>query len=168
MKLIRLHGKWGQGLFAKVSDEDYEKVSKYKWSGHLDNYSRKRKDGIKTIYVRTYLWENSIETMVYLHHLIAGKERGLVVDHINRDTLDNKRSNLRVVSQRINNLNRIPRILSGGLGAVKVKSGKWRSQLKVNDKQTYLGLFNTKEEAHQNTVNVYKKLKNLRNNYVYN
>lgn len=45
-------------------------------------------------------------TMVKLHHLIVGKPpEGKVTDHINRNKLDNRRKNLRFVTQRENLLN---------------------------------------------------------------
>ena len=44
--------------------------------------------------------------LVKLHHLVLGKpENGLVTDHINRNKLDNRKENLRFVTQRENLLN---------------------------------------------------------------
>jgi hypothetical protein len=42
---------------------------------------------------------------VYLHRLIAGAKPGQIVDHINRDTYDNRRCNLRFVTRSENALN---------------------------------------------------------------
>jgi len=41
----------------------------------------------------------------YLHQLILGRKDGFVIDHINRDKLDNRRENLRFITQRQNCLN---------------------------------------------------------------
>jgi len=46
------------------------------------------------------------QTTLYLHRLLMGTPPGLKTDHINHDTLDNRRSNLRVVTNRQNNENR--------------------------------------------------------------
>lgn len=47
---------------------------------------------------------------IYLHHMLMGEKPrsgGLVVDHVNHDTLDNRRANLRAVTQRENCANRM-------------------------------------------------------------
>lgn len=88
-----------------------------------------------------------------LHRIIAklmfGEySKSLVVDHIDRNKLNNSRSNIRLVSVLQNNLNRS----NPGrkfFGATYLKSrGKWQSQIKINGKQTYLGLYDTEYEAH--------------------
>lgn len=43
----------------------------------------------------------------YMHRVITGAPKGMVVDHLNHDTLDNRRTNLRVGGQRENGLNRL-------------------------------------------------------------
>ncbi len=45
-------------------------------------------------------------TTIYLHRVVMGSPKGLTVDHINHDTLDNRRSNLKVCSQSVNSNNR--------------------------------------------------------------
>lgn len=86
--------KLSNGLFTFVSEQDFEAVSKFKW--YASNESRDRK---KWYAVR---FENKVK--IRLHRFIMGLERfnPLVVDHIDGDGLDNRRENLRVVTQREN------------------------------------------------------------------
>ena len=80
--------------------------------------------------------------------LLAPIPEGMEVDHINGDKLDNRRSNLRVVTHRENSYNQ---------GAYKgrrykgvyfhAKTGKWRASLNKDRRTHYLGLFETEEDA---------------------
>lgn len=96
MKQIRL----SQGLFALVSDEDFEHLSKYKWSA--SNESRKTKWYAvrfeivcgKKVKIRMHR-----SVVQYAGHSIP---EGHVVDHINHNSLDNRRSNLEVITQTEN------------------------------------------------------------------
>ncbi len=86
---------------------------------------------------------------IYLHRQIAGAPRGLDVDHINRDRLDNRRSNLRVCTRGQNLQNVASRggsSLHRGVSWSKV-AGKWRADVKLEGKQHYLGLFECEEDA---------------------
>lgn len=86
-----------QGRFALVDEKNLEKVSKYNWSLSKNGnkyYARRRKPGKRN---------KSIN--IYMHHDIIGKKYGLVVDHINNNTLDNTEKNLRFVTKSINALN---------------------------------------------------------------
>ena len=87
---------------------------------------------------------------VRLHHLIMGKPpKPLVTDHINRDRLDNRKSNLRFVTFRrnIQNAKGQPN-RSGFKGVAYVNTtGKWRAYIKPHGKQLNIGTFTTKEEA---------------------
>jgi len=66
------------------------------------------------------------------------------LDHINRDKSDNRISNLRIATRQENNWN------STGKGYYWHKaSNKWMSCITLNNKQIYLGLFNTEDEARE-------------------
>jgi hypothetical protein len=65
-------------------------------------YAYKRPKG-KQIYVRgCYKGE-----YLYMHHIAHGKQKGMVIDHINKNSLDNRENNLRLVSYAVNAVNRI-------------------------------------------------------------
>lgn len=98
-------------------------------------------------YARTTLGESR----EYLHRLVLGHEcAGLEVDHINGDTLDNRRSNLRAVTHAENAANRIGRHArnrSGYRGVYKNERGSWTAQTAIGGKTRYLGRYETPEEA---------------------
>ena len=82
-----------------------------------------------------------------IHRIIAFAYLGLdienpkkVIDHINRDKLDNQVSNLRLVSQQENQFNR------NAKGYTK-NGNKYQAKIRINGKKTYLGSFDTEEEA---------------------
>ncbi len=74
------------------------------------------------------------------------------IDHINQDTGDNRFSNLRVVSRAVNQQNQRRAQCSnkstGLLGSYKHADGRFVASIRVDGKQTYLGLFDTAELAH--------------------
>lgn len=94
-------------------------------------------------------WYARNEDNQYLHRLIAGVTKRLdEVDHINGDSLDNRRGNLRVVTHKQNQQNRAYGYGKVGLrGVVITKSGRFVAQVKVDGKGHYLGTYATQEEA---------------------
>jgi hypothetical protein len=83
-----------------------------------------------------------------LHNLVLPSIPGMCRDHINGNKLDNRRQNLRYVTHAQNMLNRAGSSACGIKGvSVHKASGKWQAQIRVGGKVTYLGLFNTPEEA---------------------
>jgi hypothetical protein len=89
--------------------------------------------------------------MSYMHRLIVGAEDGFQVDHINGDTLDNRRENLRVCSQFENQRNMRPR--SRGTKGVHFTVNRshlkspWQAYITFNRKRKHIGYFCTMEEA---------------------
>jgi hypothetical protein len=76
--------------------------------------------------------------------------RGAVVDHINGDTLDNRRCNLRVVSHRENvwNQHGAGRDSQSGLRGVRAHRNSWHAYICEGRKMHHLGAFDTKEQAY--------------------
>lgn len=78
--------------------------------------------------------------MVYMHHLILPPKEGLVVDHLNRNGLDNRRINLRYATKEQNGAN-----MDRGkpFKGVTARRGRWVAQIASE----YLGIFDTEAEA---------------------
>lgn len=80
-----------------------------------------------------------------LHKFIMNVEDSKVVDHINHDTLDNTKGNLRVISHSNNSMNRKSRNSNNKSGYRNVcwskSENKWIVQLQVNKHNTVLGKF---------------------------
>ena len=100
--------------------------------------------------------EIKVNYVVWHAHRLAwlfetGEDPGAyTVDHINRNKDDNRIQNLRLAtpSQQQGNKDLQLNNTSGFRGVCWHKaSKKWKAQLRINGKQTYLGLFTTKEEA---------------------
>jgi hypothetical protein len=75
----------------------------YKGTININNQKRKNQD-YKLAYLRWYFGKRAV--ILKLHHAIIGKpERGMVVDHINCNPLDNRKENLRIISFKENTRN---------------------------------------------------------------
>lgn len=103
------------------------------------------------VHVRTQKTEQGKKKSTFLNKLIMNPESGMVVDHINHDTLDNRRINLRVVTPGQNGQNRNgpPSNNSSGYRGVYREGTRWRAQYRHLGIDHYLGTFSTKEEAHE-------------------
>ena len=129
MKKIKLT----QGKFALVDNEDFEWLNQWKW-GYDGRYARRREKNIK----------------IYMHTLINKTPKGKLTDHINRNKLDNRKSNLRSANFTLNINNSSLRYTnkSGHKGVwFWEKRNKWLSSITVNYKKIYLGIFEDKKAA---------------------
>jgi HNH endonuclease len=89
---------------------------------------------------------------VGFHRFVMGDPKGLQVDHRNGNTLNNRRYNLRVATNaqnRMNLRNHTKQNSTGYRGVYYWKDGRGRpfSMISLNDVKTYLGTFDTEEEA---------------------
>lgn len=130
--------------FAIVDDEDYADLAQYRW--YLVGF-RGRYAG------RSQILSDGRWTTVYMHRLVIKAPNGVQVDHANRDPLDNRRSNLRLCTQSLNNANaaswKLP--ISGYRGVYfdprPRKARPWRVEICVAGERRYRGRFCTPEEA---------------------
>jgi len=131
-----------QGKIAIVDDADYEWLIQYSWhvaSNHNTWYARR---GIGR--------PNKHTQIIRMHREIMNPPPGMMVDHVNHDGLDNRRSNLRNVTttQNRHNGRKQSRNTSGYKGVCWDKyNSKWHVRIGHNGKTTFLGLFDCKVEA---------------------
>ena len=100
--------------------------------------------------LRTYLrgWDSSKKKKVLFHREIMKAEQGVQVDHINGNSLDNRKSNLRVCSHAENIWNRSAHSNNtSGYKGVSKSDNKWKACIKKHGKFYYLGVFDTPQEA---------------------
>ena len=142
MKLIPLT----QGQFAKVDDDMYEELNQYNW------YARYNKSTNHFYVIRAakIIKVNKSAKHLRMHRVIMNCPEGMVVDHINHDTLDNRRSNLRICTVAQNTYNRRPNKKSKskykGVGWRENRS-HWHVAISVNGKKISLKTFKCEHEA---------------------
>lgn len=87
---------------------------------------------------------HQLVAMAFLNH---NKSNGLIIDHINNNSLDNRLQNLQLITQR-ENLSKDKKGSSKytGVGWYN-RLNKWSSTISINRKSYHLGLFNTELEA---------------------
>ena len=136
-----------QGQVAIVDDIDYEYLMQWKWFAHRD-YGRPHEKYRPARNVRV----DNKRTTRRMYHEIADR-MGLkykIIDHIDQNPLNNRRSNLRSAtnSQNLSNRGRQRNNTSGFRGVDFVRArGEYRARVKVNGKEFCLGHFDTAIEA---------------------
>lgn len=83
--------KYGERIVL-IDDEDYERISKYKW--HL-GYEK----NVDNFYILSNPIINKKQVTLRLHRLIMNAPKNLFVDHKNGDTTDNRKCNLRLCTR---------------------------------------------------------------------
>jgi hypothetical protein len=131
MKLIKLHNK-NKEEYTIVDDEDYE------------IYKDKPLYMTHNGYVRTSNYFSESTFARILMHC----PKGMTVDHINGNQLDNRKSNLRICEMGQNACNKkIYKCNKTGYKGVYVTKRGWKSIIVHNHEVKYIGSFETKEEA---------------------
>ena len=120
-----------------VDIEDVERLQPHKWCMSSN---------------KEYIGSFINGKQVSLHRFILNYNGKLVIDHINRNTFDNRKSNLRIVTRSQNAMNSCAKSTNKtGIKGVSISnntSKKWKAQIFVNGKG-YAEYFETKDEAIQ-------------------
>lgn len=117
--------------------EDIDTINKYKWHLHL-----RKKDNRYDVCSNTF---GTYKTKKYiaLSRFLLNYDGKLCIDHINRNTLDNRKSNLRIVTKFENNLNKG----NNTSGCVGVTWDKNKQKWQVTIKKKFIGRFDDFKEA---------------------
>lgn len=134
MKLIPV----GEDRFATVSDQDYHLVADKTWFLSNKGYA------ISSTHVEGHI------VNFYMHRVIAGVDGDQIVDHRDRDRLNNTRENLRVCDHTLNNGN-LPKRRGcvsrfKGVSWSKQKA-KWHARIKFKGVSRNLGFFSDEVDA---------------------
>ena len=128
---VEIHFEKGQMAF--IDKEDYKKVSSYYWGINSQGYLHSRIKG-KLVRLHLFILDYPFKT----------------VDHINRNKLDNRKSNLRECEQKENTKNMsVKKNNSSGVSGVSFNksTGKWRARIMVDRKEISLGHYTSFEQA---------------------
>ena len=122
-----------------VDKKDFITYNKFKW--HCIKRGR-----------HFHVYRRSNNKTIYLHREILKAKKGQIVDHINRNGLDNRRSNLRIVNKSKNANNAVYRHNTSGYRGVSMRKNEnrnkpYRCYINYNGKQYFLGNFRSAIEA---------------------
>lgn len=137
-----------RGYVAYVDDEDYDFLNQWKWfytngtNGH-NGYAARQ---IRPV-------PRQRQKTIYMHVVLLMPPMGMVVDHINGITSDNRRKNLRVCTKKQNSQNKAGQSLRASKtsqyrGVTWDKAtNKWMAQISINMKRTHIGRYDCEKEA---------------------
>lgn len=138
--IIKLYDKNSGVLDCFIDIEDIDKISHLYWRVRYD----KRHPNC-TSYVESQKRIDGKAKRIHLHRFIMNCPDDMIVDHINGNGLDNRKSNLRVCTQKINAVNRHN---GKTIGVKYVKRNDfWVAYIQFKGKLKYLGYYRTQEEA---------------------
>ncbi len=137
------------GRVALIDEEDFEKLKDYKWHARKtgNNWYAGRSVALKLANGKM------TSKTISLHRVILDlTDPNLIIDHANGNGLDNRRSNLRIVSKQQNSTNRTRRESTNtsgfrGVTVSRIRPPHYRARLSFNNKRIHLGYFFTLEEA---------------------
>lgn len=144
---IELHRRKAENLWTIIDLEDLDRVIgfPYTWFAKYNHTNGE-------YYVTASIYDHGTHRTkpMFLHQFLTGAD-GKDVDHENNDTLDNRKSNLRVVAESNNSKNRKGRNKNNKSGYRNVcwssRDKKWIVQIQIDKKHKRLGSFDDVHEA---------------------
>lgn len=127
-----------RGMIALVDDADFDWLNQWKWHVTAGGYAQRRET------------KSDGGAYILMHRLIVAAPGGVFADHINHDTLDNRRDNLRLATtaQSIRNT-RAWKNRSSVFKGVRLSRNRWAAVIQANGTVFNLGFFLTQREAAQ-------------------
>jgi hypothetical protein len=121
-----------RGYVAIVDDSDLAELSLWKWSASKTKTN---------VYAYRQIVRDGKHIQIYMHRQLSGAQKGQVVDHVNRNGLDNRRSNIRLCDQSLNQGNK--RAIGGASRFKGVwwcrATKKWRAEITQNGRKHRAG-----------------------------
>jgi len=152
MRKIDISTKKYPDTYTLVDDEDHEHLNQWKW--YPKNCRGK-------IYIYRHAWIEDKKNFLAMHRSIMNPSKDMQIDHINGNTLDNRRSNLRIctASQNLQNQKiRSYNCSSKYKGVCFDKAtNKWRAQIMFDKKIKHIGFYKIEEDAARAYNNKAKK-----------
>ena len=143
MKIFILKSKKHGNKEVIIDDEDYDRVSSFKWS-------LLKQKGNKFRVVRQIQIKYKRQELKLHRYILDVKDKNIQVDHINGNPLDNRKCNLRLCSNKENSRNRKTNNKTGYKGVYKFNRNlkkPYIACITFNYKQINLGYFETPKEA---------------------
>jgi len=124
---------------AIVDDEDFKYLNYLKWH---------------TLTVKDLHYAVAKSGKLLMHRIIMNPNKGQCVDHINGNSLDNRKSNLRLCSHSENMRNRKQKTKNkSGYKGIYPSGKKWRTYIQIDKKNTYIGTYDNIKDA----INAYNE-----------
>ncbi len=134
-----------KGQTTKISPEDWNAVSRYSWRAQRGQLG-------KCFYAVRNSWIDGVESCMLLSRFILGLQKGdyRMADHIDHNTLDNRRENLRIAtpSQSACNTRMRSHNRTGFKGVIQKRNGKYISRVHYEGRHISGRQKDTPEEAH--------------------
>ncbi len=143
--MIGIWVELSKGYYTLIDRADYDRVTEFSWCAQV----RKTNPLVYALRGPNTTRRNpygSVSRHRYLHRFLMDAPEGYVVDHINGDTLDNRRSNLRVVTQRQNIANSRTYNRTGYKGVTR-RGRRWVAQIRDGARIRIIGSFFSLEDA---------------------
>lgn len=122
-----------------VDDEDYDDLKKYKWHEDFHGYA------VRATFIR------GVRGGVKMHRSVLVAQKGQIIDHADRNKMNNQKSNLRFCSFSQNNHNRDKikgaRNRYVGVHLVTKRKDQWKVRICINGEYRQVGRFSSEIEA---------------------
>lgn len=129
-----------KGYVAIVDDEDFDWLSQWKWFAAAGR--------VRFVYACRHEGPKAARWRVTMQGRILGAERGVIIDHKNGNTLDNRRANIRLCTSSQNNRNSgIRSDNTSGFKGVHPDKKNFAARIFVDGRTVHLGNFQSPVEA---------------------